>query len=60
MLCMIKPYFCQNFFLIDWSHKRLKNTVDLLLVYGAHFFGFSESDVEKQNIHFITNRYKTS
>ena len=37
---MNKPYF-----LIDWRHKRLKNTIDLLLFYGEHFYGFSESEV---------------
>ena len=31
-------------FLIDWRHKRLKNTTDLLLFYGEHFYGFSQSD----------------
>ena len=36
---MNKPYFCRNFF----SHKRLKNTIYLLLFYGEHFYGFSES-----------------
>ena len=41
---MNKPYFCRNFFLIDWCHKSLKNTIDLLLFYGEHFCGFSESD----------------
>ena len=41
---MNKPYFCQNFFLIDWRHKRLKNIIGLLLFYGEHFYGFSESD----------------
>ena len=40
---MNKPYFCRNFFLTDWRHKRLKNTIDLLLFYGEHFYGFSES-----------------
>ena len=40
---MNKPYFCQNFFLTDWHHKRLKNTIDLLLFYGQHFYGFSEN-----------------
>ena len=44
---MNKPYFCQNFFLIDWRHKRLKNTIDLLLFDGEHFYGFSESDCMK-------------
>ena len=29
-ICMNKPYFYRNFFLIDWRHKRLKNTIDLL------------------------------
>ena len=24
---------------------RLKNTIDLLLFYGEHFYGFSESDI---------------
>ena len=45
---MNKPYFCRNFFLIDWRHKRLKNTIDLLLFYGEHFYGFSESDLRKR------------
>ena len=39
---MNKPYFCGIFFLIDWRHKRLKNTIDLF--YREHFYGFSESD----------------
>ena len=43
---MNKPYLCRNFFLIDWRHKRLKNTIDLLLFYGEHFYGFSESVTE--------------
>ena len=38
-----KPYFCRIFFLIDWRHKCLKNTIDLFLFYGEHFYGFSES-----------------
>ena len=41
---MNKPYFCRNFFLIDGRHKRLKNTINLLLFYGEHFYGVSESD----------------
>ena len=41
---MNKPYFCRKFFLIDWCHKRLKNTIDLLLFYWEHFYGLSESD----------------
>ena len=45
---MNKPYFCRNLFLIDWSHKRLKNTIDLLLFYGEHFYGFSKSDLWKR------------
>ena len=40
---MNKPYFCRNFFLTDWRHERLKNTIDLLLFYGEYFYGFSES-----------------
>ena len=40
---MNKPYICRNFFHTDWRHKRLKNTIDLLLFYGEHFYGFSES-----------------
>ena len=31
LFCMSKPYFCRNFLLIDWRHKHLKNTIDLLL-----------------------------
>ena len=34
-----------NFFLTDWRHKRLKNTIDLLLFYGEHFYGFLESEI---------------
>ena len=45
---MNKPYYCRNFFLTDWRHKRLKNTIDLLLFYGEHFYGFSESDLRKR------------
>ena len=43
---MNKPYFCRNFSLTDWRHERLKNTIDPLLFYGEHFYGFSESDLE--------------
>ena len=52
---MNKPYFCRIFFFTDWRHKRLKNTIVilyilyifLLLFYGEHFYGFSESDLKK-------------
>ena len=37
---MNKPYFCRKCFC---RHERLKNTTDLLLFYGEHFYGFSES-----------------
>ena len=53
---MNKPYFCRNFSLTDWRHKRIKNTIDLLLFYGEHFYGFLEnvfmvlSKTEKVNI----------
>ena len=43
---MNKPYFCRNFFLTDRRHKRLKNTIDLLLFYREHFYGFLESVME--------------
>ena len=39
---MNKPYLCRNFFLTDWRHKRLKNTINLLF-YKKHFYEFSES-----------------
>ena len=42
---MNKPCFSRNFFLIDWHHKRLKNTIDLLLFYGEHFYGLLESEM---------------
>ena len=41
---MNKPYFCRNFFVTDLRHKRLKNTIDLLLFYRKHFYGFSEGE----------------
>ena len=49
---MNKSYFSQSFFLIDWRHKRLKNTIDLLLwrTLGRWFM-----KTLKKNIHFITN-----
>ena len=34
-------------FLTDRRHKRLKNTIDLLLLYGQHLYGFSEGDLWK-------------
>ena len=40
---MNKPYFCRNFFLIEWRHKRLKNIIDISLFYGELSYGFSES-----------------
>ena len=46
---MNKPYFCRNFFLTDWRHKRLKNKVDLLLFYREHFYGFLESELVSTN-----------
>ena len=42
---MNKPSFCWNFFLIDWRHKCLKNTIDIFLFYGQHFNIFLESDL---------------
>ena len=48
---MNKPYFCRNFFLTDWLHKRLKNKIDLLLFYKKDFYGFLESE-EIKNLAF--------
>ena len=42
MFCRNKSYLCQILFLIEWRHRRLKNTIDPLLFYGEHFCGFSE------------------
>ena len=44
---MDKLYFCRNFFLIDWRHKRVKNKIDLLLFCREQFYGFSESEYSK-------------
>ena len=58
LFCMNKPYLCRIFFLTDWRYKCLKITIDLLLFYGEHFYGFSGSDLRKRrknNIHFTTN-----
>ena len=41
---MNKPYVCRKFFLTDRRHKRLKNTIDLLLFHGEHVCGFSEKE----------------
>ena len=51
---MNKPYFSRNLFLIDRRHKRLKNTIDLLLFYGEHFYGFSESVMKSWKVYKIT------
>ena len=54
---MNKPYFCQKLFLTDWRHKRLQNTIDLLLFYGEHFYRFSESDLRiRQKKTFISQQ----
>ena len=45
---MNKSYFCQKNFLADWHYKRLKNTIDLLLFYWEHFYGFWESALQFQ------------
>ena len=50
---MNKPYFSQFFFVTDLRHKRLKNTIDLLLFYGEHFYGFSESVFEANILFFF-------
>ena len=42
---MNKPYFSWDLFLIDRRHKRRKNAIDLLLLYGKHFYGFLESSL---------------
>ena len=42
-----KVLLWQLTFLIDWRHKRLKNTIDLLLFYGEHFYGSLVSDLWK-------------
>ena len=47
LFCMNMLYFLPRFFPIDWCHKHLKNTIDLLLFNGEHFYGFSESDLWK-------------
>ena len=39
----------KKFFLTDSRHKRLKNIIDLLLFYGEHFYGLSESENKKNN-----------
>ena len=45
-------------FLIDWRHKRLKNTIDLLLLYGDHFHIFLESYLRKhQKKHSFHNKH---
>ena len=53
---MNKPYFSRIFFLTDWRHKRLKNTIDLLLFYGENFNGFSESELH----YFLLTEYALS
>ena len=40
------------FFLTDWRDKRLKNTIDLLLFYEEHFYGFPESALLVSLMHF--------
>ena len=50
LFCMNKLYFCQTFFLIDRRHKHPKNTIDLLLFYGEHFYKFSECEISKISV----------
>ena len=42
----IKCTSVEFLFFRDWRHKHLKNTIVLLLFYGEHLYGFSESDNE--------------
>ena len=37
-------------------HTYLKNTIDLWLFYGEHFYGFSESDENIKKIPFISQQ----
>ena len=39
------------FFTTDDVDKCLRNTIDLLLFYGEHFYGFLESDFSKVKIY---------
>ena len=57
---MNKPYFYRNFFLTDWRHERLKNTIGLLLFYGEHFYGFSESALVAASVLSLSSAYKAS
>ena len=56
---MNKRYLCQNYFLIDLHHKRLKSTIDLLLFYEEHFYGFSESALSSEQL-FIKHSFSLS
>ena len=38
------------FFLRDWRHKCLKNIINLLLFYGEHLYGFSESELYEKEV----------
>ena len=48
LFCMNNLYFWRIFFLTDWRHKHLKDTIDLLLFYREHVYGFSESALQSQ------------
>ena len=45
--CLVSCTSAVIFFLIDRCQKCLKNTMDQLLFYKEHFYGFSESDLWK-------------
>ena len=52
----ISRTFAEIFFLIDWNHKRLKNTIDLLLFYGEHLYEFLDSEV-KNHPNFVFRQF---
>ena len=45
---MKKLYFCQIFFIIDWLHKHLKNTIDLLFYTSMDFLKMINENVWKK------------
>ena len=48
---MNKLYFCGNFFLIDWRHKRVKNTIDLYTFMDFGKVIYENAEKKKKKLH---------
>ena len=56
LLLPCKPYFCHNFFLVDWRYKHLKNIRSLVILQRTLLWIFGKwfMKILKKPFHFTT------